>query len=133
MQSSKQYLGKIIPLIKDGYSKNWSSDKLAVFIDRSIRLIDISQIAHFESDGNYTNIFLISGEKILSCKTLKRYEERIKSYHFLRIHKSFLINPSQVVSFDTSTNTIKLLSGKLIPVARAKKQELMNYLKSLMA
>lgn len=56
----------------------------------------ISNIAHINSAGDYTEIFTIDKDKILMHKTLKEWEERLPEQYFVRIHREHIINIDRV-------------------------------------
>lgn len=52
-----------------------------------------NQILYLEAEGNYTNIVLSNGKKLLLTKQLGRFEEMIeKDPKFIRLHRSVIIN-----------------------------------------
>ena len=129
---SKNAMSKIIHLAPSDISSPKSINRIAVNTRNSIEMIDIDMISHFQSESNYTQIWLNNGSKLLSCKTLKRFEDRLDASQFLRIHKSYIINVEQVARFDTSLNKVDMKDGSHVPVSRARKSILMQYLKNLM-
>jgi len=108
-------------------------DKLLVTVNHIMRLIDIKSISHFRSSSNYTYIHLIDGEPILVCKTLKKFEDRVQHHNFMRVHQSSLIKVSLISKVDVHTNTITLITGAEVPLARSKKSGLIQYLKTFSA
>jgi len=123
---------RVIKLSQNDNSGSVKSTKLALLLGRKIKLLDTEQINYLQSNNNYTTIHLISGKKILSSKTMKRFQDRIDSSQFLRVHNSYIINTDQILDFDTSKNILKLNDGSNIPVSRSKKVVLIQHLKSLM-
>lgn len=129
---SKNAMSKIIHLAPSDISSPKSINRIAVNTRNSIELIDINTINYFQSESNYTQIWLNNGSKLLSCKTLKRFEDRVDTSQFLRIHKSYIINVEQIARFDISQNRAEMKDGSYVPVSRARKSILMQYLKNLM-
>lgn len=85
---------------------------------------DVANLAYLEGYGNYTTLHLANGQKMLSCRNLKQFEEVLLSYpNFVRIHKSFVVNRAFVRGFQTEGNTqfVVLLCGRKLPVARLRK------------
>ncbi len=76
------------------------------------------QIIYLEGNGNYTNICLKNGQKILSSKNLKRFEQLFDNKRFLRVHRSYLVNIAHVQSWEKD---ILLSNGQIIVLARRKR------------
>ena len=56
---------------------------------------------------------------------MKMMEERLPSSHFIRVHRSFIVQKSKIKVIDRG----RLVFGKeYIPVSDSYKQELQNYL-----
>lgn len=81
-----------------------------------------NEITYLEADINYTIFHLKNGKKIISSFTLKKYETDIQLNGFLRVHKSFLLNPQFIKHFNQigKKGTIQLTTGKILEVSRRK-------------
>jgi two-component system LytT family response regulator len=64
-----------------------------------------------QGNGNFTDIYLVSGSKKMVCRFLKHFEE-ILPYPFLRVHKSYIINIHHVKSYHKGNGGTVLLSNK---------------------
>ncbi|AFK03994.1 LytTr DNA-binding region [Emticicia oligotrophica DSM 17448] len=80
------------------------------------------EITYLEADVNYTIFHLSNGKKVVSSSTLKKYAEDAHMSDFLRVHKSFLLNPNYITHFtqEGKTGLIKLSTGKLLRVSRRR-------------
>ncbi|MES2588386.1 MAG: LytTR family DNA-binding domain-containing protein [Bacteroidota bacterium] len=88
--------------------------KIAIHTVSSIRLLKIDEISFFKADGAYTEIYMNSGEKIVSSKGLKHFEEATNQfYHFFRCHKSFIANLNEIVEYVKSDGGHLLMKNKL--------------------
>ncbi|GAB4025438.1 LytR/AlgR family response regulator transcription factor [Spirosoma koreense] len=95
-----------------------------MIIPTSLRLpglepIPLSQVLYLQGAWNYTTVHLISGKQhVLAC-TLRTMQGRTG---FLRIHKSFLVNPKHIIGLSRGTarynGQIKLTGGKELSIAR---------------
>ncbi|WP_292945409.1 LytTR family DNA-binding domain-containing protein [Olleya sp. UBA1516] len=81
--------------------------------DKKIIKIDFDQINHIEAYGNYIKIF--TDIMILTPQTLTEFLEKLPN-HFIRIHKSCIINFNQLKLIDGNQvvlqNNTKLQIGK---------------------
>lgn len=91
-----------------------------------------SEIIYLEANLNYTIFHLKNGKKILSSSTLKVHETSEQLEHFLRVHKSFLLNPTSIVGYTQKGKkaVIELNSGTKVQVARRKLSVVKTILKS---
>ncbi len=105
-----------------------SKKKLAINSLNEIIYVEMDSIIRFESDSNYTNVFLTDGKKITSSKTLKDYEGLL-SNNFFRVHKTFIINLNQIERYvKTDGGYVVMTDNIQIPVSREKRQILINVL-----
>ena len=118
------------------YLENTSSadkkKKIVLKTLKNIIVINTDDIVRLESDINYTYVFLIDGKKILVSTTLKEYEEMLNDSGFFRIHKTHLINLSQIARFNKlDENLIQMKDTSILPVSRRKKALLYTLLNKL--
>lgn len=100
--------------------------KFALPTHEGIILVELSDIEYFETDSNYTYVYLVSKKKITVSKTLKTYEKIIDGMSFMRVHNSFIINFNLIEKYIKGDGgTIVMKGGNQIPVSRAYKQELL--------
>lgn len=95
------------------------------------KTISPDNIIYLEADVNYSILYFENGKKKVSSFTLKYYENKEEINHFLRIHRSYLLNPDYIVSiYKKGHNSyIKMANGKEIRVSRRKRGLLANYMK----
>ena len=85
------------------------------------RAINIKDIVMIQADSNYSHIYLLNGESFLTSKTLKYWQTKCAVSYIQRIHKSFLINTSFIVSFEPRTRKVHLINGHSAFSSRASK------------
>ena len=79
--------------------------------------IDISRIAYFEADGNYTNIMMANGLKGIVCMNLAKMKEVLeaslkeKAAIFARIGKKYIINLGFVFKIAVARQNLVLSDG----------------------
>ena len=112
-----------------GIAKNGPADKLVVNASSEIHFIELDQISHLESYRNYTDIYLLNGQKITSTKTLKYYEILLEDSGFFRIHQKHLVSLNNVSRFlKEDGGYVELKDGSKLEVSRRKKDELLKTL-----
>ena len=86
------------------------------------RQVLLTQIIMLEADSNYTRIVLVSGENILTCKTLKSWVCKIgTNVDFVRPHRSFLVNKKHIISYQSNSRKMILTGNREVPLARSFK------------
>ena len=91
------------------------------------QVLEIADILYCKADDNYTEIHL-ENKKILVSKTLKYFEEALSDFPFARVHKSYLVNVSEVVRYRKGKGgSVVLSTGKEIAVAPSRKKALLAF------
>jgi DNA-binding LytR/AlgR family response regulator len=89
--------------------------------------INIIDILYIEAERNYCRIYA-KGKEYLIVTTLKDIDEKLPQDHFLRIHRSFIVNISQIDEIATSHVVV---SRKAIPISKQLKSELLKRLHTI--
>lgn len=98
-----------------------------VNVERRLVKINIPDIFLIEAKGDYINIKTEKKNYIVHS-TLKKIDDKLPSSLFLRVHRSFIINISEII--DIEDNSV-LVKKNVIPVSRSNKSELMKRLNLL--
>ncbi len=86
--------------------------------------VNINDIILLKAESNYSEVFLESGNKITTSKTLKKFEKKLDYFPFFRTHKSFIINVNHVLEYHPNENTDIILSNNFnVQVSRRRKKE----------
>lgn len=93
--------------------------KLKIRINNRSIQIDKKDICYCQAERGYSRIFLISGKSCLLPKTLNGLEKQLTEEYFLRCHRSYLVNLSEITSVDIER---RIVYQKLyqIPVSHRK-------------
>ncbi|HIK68121.1 MAG TPA: response regulator transcription factor [Flavobacteriales bacterium] len=81
-------------------------------------------IQHIEACGSYATLHLISGRRITISKNLKKVELILDDPTFFRIHNSHIVRLNYIHTCNYRSHSITLESGKKIPMAVRKREEL---------
>lgn len=121
---------------KNGNNSNFNSKEDDAFIlndcifvrhQNSMVKVNIKDILYIEAERNYCRIFTNNKEYLLVI-TLKEMDKKLPSRHFLRIHRSYIINISQITEIATSHIVI---GRKPIPISKSLKKELLKRLQTI--
>lgn len=98
------------------------SDRIFVRCKEKMIKILLSDILYIEADRNYSRIFTANKEILLST-TLKTIEEKLSGNVFVRIHRSYLINISQI---EEVAESHVIIGRKSIPLSSGLKENLLQ-------
>ncbi|HEX7411647.1 MAG TPA: LytTR family DNA-binding domain-containing protein [Bacteroidales bacterium] len=94
----------------------------------SIYRIAIEDILYYESKKNYNIFHTISGEPIITSRTIKDYDEILLEGNFMRLHQSYTINLKYLRCYYKDTCEVEMINGVKIPVSFRRKDDLLRLL-----
>jgi len=122
-------LNALFANLEDAASGN---KKLILKTAENIYVINTHDIVRCESDGGYTQFFLLDGKKVLVSRNLKDYEDMLNGFGFFRIHQSHLINLKYIDHYSKlDGGAIIMKDNTALPVARRKKEDFMKLLEMI--
>lgn len=89
--------------------------------------IPIDTICYIESIDNYVKAHLTDGSTVLSKITLRSVEEQLPQGEFIRIHRSFVVPRSRILSF-TRTEVTLSKCNKTLPIGKKYVDQVMKLL-----
>nr|HPH47332.1 LytTR family DNA-binding domain-containing protein [Chryseolinea sp.] len=91
-------------------------------------IVTINTIQYCEAADNFTKFYLHGvTAPLLICKTLKYFEEILKEHRFIRIHRSYLINPDYVIRYTKGKGgSVTMKNNKELEVSAEKKQQFLG-------
>ena len=103
--------------------------KIIIPSKRGFKSIDLEDIVSIEArPGNYAVFYLNDSKEIVATKTLSYYDDMLPSTHFLRIHRSHIVNLRSVKDYNSSTGMITMNQGDKYKVAERRRSKfLKNY------
>jgi two-component system LytT family response regulator len=117
------------PLLKEqiaialhSFRQNKTVNYIALRSHNFVKITKLEEIIYLQADDNYITFFLQDGEKVVTTRPLKEYEELLAGTFFLRTHQSYLINESYIDRYYPKEGTIYLTDGTKIPVSLRKKE-----------
>ena len=103
------------------------SDSIFVkHLDNMVK-IEISDILYAEAERNYCRIHARNKEYLL-VMTLKDLDGKLPGAHFIRVHRSFLANISQI---EEVGNAHLIVNKKSIPLSKSYKDDLLKRLQTI--
>jgi two-component system LytT family response regulator len=74
--------------------------KLFVKSEHKMIQIDISAITHIESRSEYLRIYTEPTPPVMTLGSLKSLEEKLPSTHFMRVHRSYIVNLQKITTIE---------------------------------
>lgn len=108
-------------------ASNASGPTIGVFRGHTLIQLPLADITCVEAAGNYSILYMASGQKVVLSKTLKVVEEQVGS-SFIRVHKSYLVNRRFVDFMDHTSRKVYLHTGDSYPISRRKYNEVAMFL-----
>ena len=107
-----------------------SFEKLALPCDDGLMLVTFDDIIKCQADRAYCTFHLNDGRTILVSKSMKEFEPTLLAKHFLKVHKSTIVNIKYAQKYLRGKGGQLLMSdGSIVFVSVRKKEELMRILK----
>jgi DNA-binding LytR/AlgR family response regulator len=103
------------------------SDRIFVRYKEKMIKIMLADILYMEADRNYSHVFTSNREYVLSIP-LKTIEEKMSMQLFMRIHRSYLINITQV---DEVAENHVMIAKKIVPIGTGMREQLMHRIQTL--
>jgi DNA-binding LytR/AlgR family response regulator len=103
-----------------------NSEFLFLKSEYKIRRINFNDILYIEGLKDYIKVFIKNEEKpILSISTLKMVESKLPAQHFMRVHRSFIVNLDKIDTIERS----RIVFGKVyIPISEQYKDSFQEFL-----
>lgn len=104
--------------------------RLALPSKEGVHFLMPSEVMRCEASGNYTVFHVGDGKQLITSKTLGEYEDLLSPFHFIRTHKSHLVN-LEYISYVDHNGFVILKDSTKVEVSRRRKAEVTNALREL--
>lgn len=102
------------------YRESKNNDTFSYSFNKVRYMIDVDEIAYFNSFGKHTIIVCKDANEISFISKLGDVEKQLND-SFIRCHKSFIVNISTIVSVDRHNVRVKLNDSEYeIPISRSR-------------
>jgi two-component system LytT family response regulator len=93
-------------------------------------IVAIKSIIYCEAVDNFTRFYFETGQPLMICRTLKYFEDILGEHLFVRIHRSYVINPDYVIRYSKGKGGyVTMKNNKELEVSPAKKKEFLDMFK----
>lgn len=105
--------------------------KLPVYKDKQVLLVDLEAVCAIKAEGHYSTLYT-DEENYLCNLSLSDLENRINSEHFLRVHRSYIVNLQYAKAFEKVDEQCFLVldykDGMRVPISRSNVSTIKEYL-----
>jgi len=124
----KQHINRNKILLENLHEKKQELHQLVLPTIEGFDVVKTENVIRLQGNGNFTDIFLHGKQKKMVCRFLKYFEELLPE-HFVRIHKSHIINTKSIVSYHKgSGGYVTLDDGSEVEVSATFKDSLLKLL-----
>lgn len=106
--------------------RNWhgqGNEQIALSSSEGFVFIKLSDLIYCKGDGAYTYFFLRNDEKITVSKNIGEFEPLLAPRGFFRVHKSYLINLSEMKRYVRGEGGYVVMSnGQSVDVSKRRKE-----------
>tara|TARA_R110002049_G_scaffold293731_2_gene478999 strand:- start:51371 stop:52072 length:702 start_codon:yes stop_codon:yes gene_type:complete len=102
------------------------NETIIIYSDRKKTVIKINNLAYIESRGNFTLAILEDGSSYKNNIRISEWESRLKG--FVRIHRSFLVNPKCAT---LQGNEVVVNAKWSLPISRTYKEKVIDYFENM--
>ena len=99
---------------------------ISVKADYKVSLVKISEIIYLESEGEYVRMHLAGGGSITTLFRLKNMETALPAEHFMRIHRSYIVNLDYIRSY--VRGRVYLSDTEYLPIGEMYKEAFQHYI-----
>lgn len=113
--------------MKKTYQQN-GKETLLILNQRTIKKIFINNVVLLKGNINYTTFYLEHGQEKVVAHTLKFFEPFLETHGFLRVHRSFIINPNFVKEYNHEDKFLMMSNGQKATISRRRKHTLRDFI-----
>lgn len=108
--------------VVDEASENPQQQNRIVVKDGSnIKIIPVHKVQYLEAADDYVKIVTADGQ-FLKKRTMSFYERSLADYHFVRVHRSYLVNTqliTRIDAYEKESHLLRLSTGAELPVSKS--------------
>lgn len=96
-------------------------NRIVVKDSNKIKIIPVNKIHYLEAADDYVKIITAEGS-FLKKRTMNFFEQSLLNFHFVRIHRSYIVNTQLITRIDPyekDSHLVLLTTGEKLPVSKA--------------
>jgi len=127
LKAINRYCNRSNPFRKNSAGQPQTAEKRYVFIQdgKNIYKISFDDLLYLEGFGEYVKVITVS-KTYLVRDSLADFEQKLLGDHFLRIHKSYIVNLEKITGYSSVHVMLKNIE---LPIGRIFREKVMDILK----
>ena len=125
---NREHLNRNLEVLLNNLKSNSQlNHRIALSTLEGLLFVNVRDIIYCESSGPYTKFIFKEGDKIVTSKHLKEYEDLLSGYEFFRIHKSYLVNLQEIKKYIRGEGGHLIMSnGATLSVSKQRKENFLR-------
>lgn len=119
-----------LPALMDSVQQEQQLQRIVIKDGSKIRIVPLHEVVMLEAADDYVKVHAASGV-FLKKKTMQSFESALPGNQFIRVHRSYIINITQITRIEPleKENHVALLkAGPQVPVSKSGYQKLKEIL-----
>jgi DNA-binding LytR/AlgR family response regulator len=108
------------------YQQKGNSEFL-IINQKTLKKVLVDNVVLLKGDVNYTTIYLQYGIRKVVPRSIKFFESFLETHGFLRVHRSFMINPNFVKTYNQEQDILIMIDGQEANISRRRKHTLKSF------
>ena len=97
---------------------------LLIINHRTLKKIFVNDVVLLKGDISYTTFHLQCGGEKVVAHSIKFFEPFLETHGFLRVHRSFMVNPNYVENYNQENEFLTMSNGQKANISRRRKHTL---------
>jgi DNA-binding LytR/AlgR family response regulator len=97
------------------------NNALLILNHKTSKKVFVDAVVLLEGNINYTIFHLENGKQKLVAHSIKFFEPFLETHGFLRIHRSYMINPNHMKNLNQEEYKVLMNNGREAIISRRKK------------
>ncbi|MEA5461508.1 LytTR family DNA-binding domain-containing protein [Arcicella sp. LKC2W] len=102
------------------------NNSLLTLNHKTSKKVFVDAVVLLEGNINYTIFHLANGKQKLVAHSIKFFEPFLETHGFLRIHRSYMINPNHVKNLNQEEYKVLMNNGREAIISKRKKSIFKN-------
>jgi DNA-binding LytR/AlgR family response regulator len=94
---------------------------LLIINHKTSKKVLVQSVILLKGEVNYTTLFMEDGQKKTIPHTLKFFETFLETHGFLRVHRSFMVNPNHIKSYSEEHDVLMMTNGEKANISRRRR------------
>ncbi len=100
------------------------NNTLLILNHKTSKKVFVNDVILLKGEVNYTILFLENGNQKVVAHSIKFFEPYLETLGFLRVHRSFMINPNYLKEYNQDNEFLMMTNGQKADISRRRKSVL---------